>query len=39
MEGLVLRSGHLWVEEEEAETVEHICEMLVGDVCVWEDRE
>ena len=39
MEGLVLRSGRLWVEEEEAEAVKRTCEILVGDVCVWEERE
>ena len=39
MEGLVLRSGYLWLEEEEAEAVKLTCEMLVGDVCVWQERE
>ena len=39
MEGIVLRFSRLWVDDEEAEAVKRTCGVLVGEVCVWEERE
>ena len=39
MEGIVLTFSRLRVDEEEAEAVKRTCGVLVGEVCVWEERE